>query len=321
MKNSPALQRPTGLMDPEIRETHQFAALADAKNTQLAYLSDWKHFLSWCKKRNKSPLPAEPDDIAIYLRYCAETLKLNMSTVKRRTASLTVAHKRNGFQSPCSEWVVKNTMKRLRRELGTPARGKEPILVKDLIAMVEHCPPTLTGLRDKAVLLIGFAGAFRRSELAGLDVEDLTSSDEGLVILIRKSKTDQEREGRKVAIPFGQNPLTCPVKALIDWLDAANIKTGPLLRSMTKFDRPRTTRMSDRTVADIVKKYCSLIGKRTANFSGHSLRAGLATSAAMAGASEASIQKQTGHANLNVLRRYIREAEMFRDNALKKLVL
>ncbi len=321
MKNSPALHNPTTSLDPEIRELHQFAALADSRNTQRAYLADWKHFLSWSKKRNKSPLPADPDDIAMYLRYCAEKLKLNVSTVRRRVASIAEAHKRNGHASPCAEWVVRNTMRRLRRELGVPARGKSPILVSDLKAMIANCPPSLGGLRDKAVLLIGFAGAFRRSELVALNIDDLTISDEGLVILIREGKTDQKREGRKVAIPFGKSPLTCPVKALIDWLEAARITTGPVFRAVTKFEKPRTTRLSDRVVAEIVKKYCGLVGKRVARFSGHSLRAGLATSAAIAGASEASIQKQTGHKSLLVLRRYIRDASFFRENAASKLGL
>jgi len=139
--------------------------------------------------------------------------------------------------------------------------------------------------------------------------------------MVRKGKTDQKREGRKIGIPYGKDPLTCPVRALCEWIAAAQITSGPLFRAVTKFGRPRPTRLCDRVVAEIVKKYCKQIGKRVPLFSGHSLRAGFATSAAIAGASERSIQKQTGHASVNVLRRYIREAEMFRDNALSKLDL
>jgi integrase len=320
-KNSPTLQAPRNVATFEAKEAFEFAALADAKNTQRAYLSDWKQFLAWCSKRNKSPLPASPNDVATYLRFAAEKLKLHISTVTRRTSAITEAHKRNGFESPCDDWIVKNTMKRLRRDLGTPARGKNPILVADLKEMVGHCPPTLSGIRDRAVLLFCFAGAFRRSELVNINIDDLTSSDEGLVVMIRQSKTDQKREGRKVAIPFGEFPDTCPIRALLHWVDSANLATGPLFRSMTKFERPRTTRMSDRVVAEIVKKYCGLIGKRESAFSGHSLRSGLATSAAIAGASEASIQKQTGHKSLLVLRRYIRDASLFRENAATKIGL
>lgn len=321
MKNYPALRNPADQLDPEIRELHRFASMADAQNTQRAYLADWKHFLSWCKKRNKAPLPVDPDNLAHYIRFCAEKLQLNISTVRRRLSAIAEAHKRNRYQSPCSEWVVKNTMRRLRRELGKPAIGKSPILVKDLKEMISLCPTTLAGLRDRAVLLVGFAGAFRRSDLVSLNVDDITTSDEGMVILIRRGKTDQKREGRKVAIPFGKDPITCPIKSLLDWLEATHITTGPVFRAVTKFDQARTTRMSDRVVAEIVKKYCGLIGKRISGFSGHSLRAGLATSAAMAGASEASIQKQTGHKSLLILRRYIRDASLFRENAANKLGL
>lgn len=207
-KNAPALRSKTIPADPETFEIYQYAALADASNTQRAYASDWKQFLTWCKRRKKSPLPAHPDDVALYIRYCAEKRKLKISTVRRRLSAIAEAHKRNGLDSPCSEWVVKNTLKRLRRELGKPAKGKSPILVKDLKAMISHCPPTLSGLRDKAVLLIGFTGAFRRSELVAINIDDITSSDDGLVVMIREGKTDQKRVGRKVGIPFGKDPET-----------------------------------------------------------------------------------------------------------------
>lgn len=321
MKNSPALSDRALAKRHEVSEAYEFAALADAPNTQRAYLSDWKHFLSWCKKQNRSPLPIDPDSLALYLRYCAEKERLKISTVERRLAAISEAHSRNKFQSPSSEWVVRNTMKRLRRELGTPARGKNPILISDLRKMVKLCPDTLAGMRDKAVLLIGFAAALRRSDIVNLDVEDISKADEGLVLMIRRGKTDQKRRGRKIGVPFGQDPLTCPVKALCGWLEAAHIFEGPVLRSVNKFDHPSPNRLSDGVVADIVKKYCAKIGKRISLFSGHSLRAGFATSAAIAGASERSIQKQTGHQSLLILRRYIREAEMFRDNAFSKLGL
>lgn len=320
-KNYPAHTQRKAALSKEAAEAYAFAALADAPNTQRAYLADWKQFLTWCKNRNKSPLPVTPDDLATYLRFSAEKLKLKMSTVERRMAAISEAHKRNGFPSPTQEWVVRNTMKRLRRELGKPARGKKPILVEDLKKMIALCDNSIAGKRDKAVLLIGFVGAFRRSELAAIDIEDITTSDEGIVVMINGSKTDQKREGRKVAIPFGKNKESCPVTALLDWVEASNITEGPLFRGIMNVGRPRYNRMSDKTVADIVKKYSVLIGKPVKSFSGHSLRAGLATSAAMAGASEASIQKQTGHKSLLVLRRYIRDASLFRENVADKLGL
>ena len=216
------------LTNPEVLEAFEFAAQADAPNTQRAYLADWKHFIEWCKTRHRCPLPVRPDDLALYLRYCAEKLGLKISTVQRRVSAISEAHARNGHLSPAGEWVVRNTMRRLRRDLGAPARGKNPVLVKDLKAMLAHCPPTLAGRRDKAILLVGFCGAFRRSDLVNLDIEDLAKADEGLVLMVRKGKTDQKREGRKIGIPYGKDPLTCPVRALCEWIAEAQITSGPL---------------------------------------------------------------------------------------------
>lgn len=320
-RKSPALTTNVVPADPETLELYQYAAGADATNTQRAYASDWKQFMDWCKKRKVRPLPSNPDDIARYIRDCAEKQNLKISTIRRRLAAISQAHKRSGYETPCEEWVVKNTMKRLRREIGRPARGKAPLLVEDLKDMLTHCPPTLAGQRDKALLLIGYTSALRRSELVQLEVEDMTGSDDGIVVLIRKSKTDQKRDGRKVAIPFGKDPETCPVRALLKWLEAANIIEGPVFRGFTRAGTTRTTPLSDRMVAEIVKTYCSKIKKRVALFSGHSLRSGLATSAAIAGASERSIQQQTGHKSIMMLRRYIRDASLFRENAAAKLDL
>ena len=149
------------------REIYDYAALADALNTQRSYLSDWKHFVSWCQVRRFSPLPCNPDQLAQYVRYCVERLGLKTSTVSRRLAAINQAHVRNGFASPAGEWVVKKTMQRLRREHGKPARGKDPVLTKDLRRMIAALPQNLSGTRDKAILLLGFAGGMRRSEIVG----------------------------------------------------------------------------------------------------------------------------------------------------------
>lgn len=323
-KSETTLVTTTGdeLSSLEAMEAYEFAALADAPNTQRAYKADWKHFVTWCANRKRCPLPVEPDVLATYTRFCAEKLKLKMSTVSRRLSAISEAHLRSGLKSPTQEWVVRNTMKRLRREHGTPPKGKEPLLVEDLKKIVELCDTTtLSGIRDKAVLLVGFGSSLRRSDISNLDFEDISKAEEGLVLMIRKEKTDQKRLGRKVGLPYGKYPETCAIRALCHWIEASQLRSGPLFRAVTKFDKPRQTRMSSGTVATIVKKYCDLIGKSPRNMSGHSLRSGFATSAAMAGASERSIQNQTGHASVEVLRRYIREAEIFRDNALKTLDL
>ncbi len=326
MSKAPTIKKtpssPSKFENQEHRDIFEYALKADALNTQRAYTFDWKHFLSWCAKRNNIPLPCVSNELASYLKFCAQTLELKVSTIERRLYAISEAHQRNGYPSPTTEWVVRNTMRRLKREYGSPAHGKKPILVDDLKKMISACDTNkLSGLRDRAILLVGFSGAFRRGELVSLDVEDLSKTDEGIVILIRGGKTDQKHEGRKIGIPFGRDPLTCPVKALCEWLEASRIYSGSIFRPMNKFGRPRSDRLSGAAVAEIVKKYCVLIGKKSLNFSGHSLRAGFATSAAMAGASERSIQKQTGHASLIVLRRYIREAEIFRENAFRSLDL
>lgn len=320
-KNPPTLRLAEDPLVDEIRELHSYADDASSGNTQRAYRSDWRHFELWCSERKVVAMPIGADELALYLKCCVEELGLSVSTTRRKLAALADAHNRERAPFPQDAWIVRNTMRRLRRENGRPARGKAPLLTKDLKKMIGHCPPTLQGARDKALLLLGFAAALRRSELVNLDIEDLAACDEGLILTIRRSKTDQSGEGFRKGIPFGKNIEVCPVKAVALWLEASNIQSGPLFRGIKKNGKIRQSRLSDRVVALIVKKYSGLINKKVDSFAGHSLRAGFATSAAIAGASEHSIQKQTGHANLNVLRRYIREAEMFRDNAMNKIGL
>jgi integrase len=187
--------------------------------------------------------------------------------------------------------------------------------------MVERLPYSLLGVRDRALLLLGFAGAMRRSELVGLDVSDLAQADEGLVVTIRKSKTDQVRAGRKVGIPFGGAEGTCPVRAIYAWLEAAGIEEGPLFRPVNRHGQVLESRLSDRAVAEVVKRSLKAAGRSARGYSGHSLRAGLVTQAAMSGVSEHKIQDQSGHKSLAVMRRYIRDGSLFRDNAAGKVGL
>jgi integrase len=210
---------------------------------------------------------------------------------------------------------VSEVLKGIRRTKGTAPACKAPLLVGQLKAALGVGRGDLLGMRDRALLLIGFAGAFRRSELVGLDVADLAFTDDGLVITLRRSKTDQEGEGRKVGIPHGSKPTTCPVRVLRAWLEAAGIVTGPLFRSVNRHGKVGAVRLSDRAVALAVKRAAESAGLDASTFSGHSLRAGLATSAAAAGASERSIMDQTGHRSVQMVRRYIRDGSLFRDNA------
>lgn len=199
--------------------------------------------------------------------------------------------------------------------MGTAPRVKAPATTVEIRAMVETLPDGLLGIRDRALILLGFAGAFRRSELVGLDVADQDVTRDGAVVTLRRSKTDQEGQGRKVGIPYGSTPATCPVRALQGWLEASGIAEGPLFRHVDRYGRMHEGRLSDRAVALVVKRLASRAGLDPASYSGHSLRAGLATSAAAAGVSERAIMNQTGHRSPMMVRRYIRDGQLFRENA------
>jgi len=305
----------------ELEDARAYAHEAKAKNTRRAYKADWDDFEKYLTPRKRSALPASPDDVALYLRYLIQYRRLKTSTVARRLAAIAEHHQANGYSSPSAEWVVRNTLRRLRCEHGSPANGKAPLLVGDVKRIMDSIPETLTGTRDRAILLLGFAGAMRRRELVSLDIPDLALAPEGLVISINQSKTDQTRKGRKIGIPYGASEATCPVKAVLKWIEVSDVSEGPLFRGVTKHDSVRTTRLTDQVVADIVKRYVRAIGKYSARFSAHSLRAGFITAAAIAGVCERAIQDQSGHKSVTILRRYIRDACVFRANAASKVGL
>jgi site-specific recombinase XerD len=298
-----------------------YAQGAQAENTRRAYRFDFADFRKFCARRHVTALPASPETVAVYLRDLAEDRKFKLTTVARRLAAIADTHRSARLASPCGEWVVRKTLKRLRRECGRPANGKAPLLPSDLRKMMQVVPDSMTGLRDRAILLLGFAGALRRSELSALTLDRLALAPEGLVVTIARGKTDQDGQGRKIGIPYGQHEETCPVKAVLRWMEAARLSDGPLFRSINRHGHVGMTALTDQVVADIVKKYARSIGRKSARFSGHSLRAGLVTAAALAGVSERSIQDQTGHRSITVLRRYIRDASIFRFNAASKVGL
>lgn len=303
-----------------VSSANDYLQRSKAKNTIKAYQSDWRSFCTWCNERHLSSLPADPQTVALYLSDMADR-GYRTSTIGRHMISIGLAHRTKGFPSPTSDEMVRAVWRGIRNTLGVAPQGKSPILVEDLRRMLQHAPNDLMGLRDRALLLIGFAGAFRRSELVSLNVEDTEFVREGLVITLRRSKTDQEGEGRKVGIPYGSFIETCPVRALQAWLNTAGIESGPLFRPVTKAHDVRDARLSDKTVARVVKKYVRLIGLDQRHFAGHSLRAGLATSAAMAGVSERDIMEQTGHRSPMMVRRYIRDSNLFRSNAAARVGL
>lgn len=300
-------------------EATRYLEQSKAKNTRRAYRADWADFSAWCGKYRRASLPALPDTVAYYLADRSQDLKT--STLERRLATISEAHRAAGHESPTKSIEVKLVWAGIRREKGTARAHVKPVLTRHVRSMVSHLPDSLLGVRDRALILLGFAGAMRRSELVGLDVTDLAIADEGLVVNIRKSKTDQSGAGRKVGIPFGEHVETCPVRAIQAWLDHSGIDEGPVFRSVNKHGHVMESRLSDRAVADVVKRSLLAAGKSARKYAGHSLRAGLITQAAMAGVSERAIQDQSGHKSLAVMRRYIRDGSLFRENAAAKVGL
>lgn len=268
-----------------------------------------------------SPLPATPETVALYLTDRAATLR--SSSLARRLTTINRAHQAAGQTSPATmqNAVVSEVWKGIKRRKGTAQHGKKPLLTADVRRLIAELPQNLQGLRDRALLLAGFAGGFRRSELAALRVEDLQLTADGLIVRLGKSKTDQEGQGRPVALPYGSDPATCPVRALRAWLESSGITTGPLFRGVDRLGSVSGRALHADSIAYLVKRAAGRCGLETMDYAGHSLRAGLATQAAMNGASELAIMKQTGHRSLATVRKYIREGSLFRDNAATKLGL
>ena len=287
---------------------------AVAGSTAKAYRSDWRHFAVWCHAHGLESLPAAPETVAVYLSALSETHK--PSTLSRRVAAISQNHQAVGYEPPTRAAVVRKALAGIRRTKGTAPAVKVPLTVDDLrIIARDHLPDGARGIRDRALLLLGFAGAFRRSELVGIDREHLEFVPEGVVVTLPRSKTDQEGAGRKVAIPYGQHLETCAVRALAAWLALARISSGPVFRRVDRHGNIGADRLTGKSVAVTVKNYMAAIGKDPAAYAGHSLRAGFATAAACAGAEERDIMRQTGHRSTVMVRRYIRDGSLFRSNA------
>lgn len=295
-----------------------FAAASKATRTRDAYRGAFGAFVAWCDAQGLCALPAAPDTVALFLTSRAQEGR-KVATLEQALAAVAQAHKAAGLDSPRGAAVVREVMRGIRRTLGVAPTQKAPAVASDVRAMVAALPDGLLGQRDRALLLLGFAGAFRRSELVGLDVEDVAFGEDGATVTLRRSKTDQEGEGRKVGIPFGSSPALCPVRALRAWLDAAQITEGPIFREVTRHGHVRA-RLTGHAIARVVKRSALAAGLDPARFSGHSLRAGLATAAAKAGKSERAIMAQTGHRSVTMVRRYIRDASLFADNAAAGLL-
>ena len=290
-----------------------YVAVSRAENTTRSYRTGWAQFAAWCDEHGVTPLPASAEIVACYVADLAKSAK--PATIDLRLAAVSSAHRAAGYDSPTKAEVVRLVRRGVRRTLGTSQRQVRAVTVPDLRRMIEGLGTDPAGCRDHALLLLGFAGAMRRSELVALDVEDVTEGPDGLTVRLRRSKTDQEGAGRTVGIPYGSNPSTCPVRAWRAWLELSGITEGPAFRSVDRHGRIGATRLTAQAVALVVKSHAARAGLDPDEVAGHSLRAGLATSAAEAGVPERVIAATTGHKGTAMLRRYIREGSLFRENA------
>ena len=293
-------------------------------NTVRAYKSDFEDFSLFCVKNGFKSLPTDPKIVSLYLTYLSSK-DVKPSTIKRRLVSIGVIHKMKGHYLDTKHPIIVENFMGIRRLKGVIQNGKKPLLINDLKQIIDvinkQKEPDIKKLRNKALLLVGFAGGFRRNELISLNLEDLDFVFEGLKINIKRSKTDQFGEGFIKGIPYFENYLYCPVKNLKNWLNVSKLKKGPVFVRFSKGYNLTNIRLTDQSVALIIKDYIAKAGIDNKNYSGHSLRSGFATSAAEAGAEERSIMAMTGHKTSQMVRRYIRDANIFKNNALNKIKL
>jgi integrase len=295
-----------------------YVAASRSDRTRDAYRSQWAAFERWAAALSLPSMPAEPETVALYLTARAQEGR-KVATLAQALAAISQAHRMTGYASPRSGSVVREAFKGIRRTHGSASVQKAPVLIGQLRAMVGVLPDSLSGARDRALLLVGFAGAFRRSELVALTVADFAFSHEGVTVTLRRSKTDQEGQGCKVGLPFGSSAAMCPLRSLQAWLELAAIGEGAVFRSVDRHGNVGAA-LSDRDVARIVKRTARAAGLDATSLAGHSLRAGLATAAAKAGRPAHTIMKQTRHKSVAMVVRYIRDAELFSDNAAAGLL-
>jgi len=293
-----------------------------ATNTVRAYKSDFKDFGLFCAQNGLKALPSDPKIVSLYLTYLS-TKDNKMSTLKRRLVSIGVIHKLKGHYLDTKHPSIIENIMGIKRRKGSIQKGKKPILINNLKLIIDVIDQEknedIKKLRDRSIILIGFSGGFRRNEIVALDYEDLDFVSEGLKIDIKRSKTDQFGEGSKKALPYFDNSKYCPVISLQKWIKMSKINSGSLFRRFTKGSKLSENRLTDQTVALLIKAYLQLAGIDSKNYSGHSLRSGFATSAAESGAEERSIMTMTGHKSTEMVRRYIKEANLFKNNALNKI--
>jgi len=295
-----------------------------ANNTIRAYRSDFKDFSVFCAKNSFKSLPTDTKIVSLYLTYLSSK-GVKISTLKRRLVSLAVIHKLRGHYLDTKHPIIIENLMGIKRKIGSYQQGKKPILINQLKTIINAIDKEKTKeikkIRDKTLILIGFGGGFRRTELVSINYNDIELVPEGVKIVVRRSKTDQFGEGMLKGLPYFSNQNYCPVLHLKKWLELSNIKSGPIFRPFSKSFKLSENRLTDQSVALLLKKYLDVAGIENKNYSGHSLRSGFATVSAESGADERSIMAMTGHKTTQMVRRYIKEANIFKNNALNKIVI
>ena len=293
-----------------------------ANNTVRAYKSDFNDFGLFCAKNGFKSLPSEPKIVSLYLTHLS-TKGSKISTLKRRLVSIGVIHRLKGHYLDMKHPSIIENIMGIKRRKGSSQKGKKPILISTLKKIInvidEQNKEEIKKFRDRSIILIGFSGGFRRNEIVTLDHDDLDFVPEGVRINLRRSKTDQFGEGFTKALPYFDNSKYCPVVSLKKWIEISKIKSGAVFRRFSKGSKLSENRLTDQTVALLIKEYLKITGIDSKNYSGHSLRSGFATSAAESGAEERSIMAMTGHKSTEMVRRYIKEANLFKYNALNKI--
>jgi integrase len=297
-----------------------FASASRADSTLDVYIKHWNAFTAWCTTHGRVALPSSPQTLLLYLAARADQ-GVRPATLGVSLAAVAYEHERAGHPSPTDHRDVKKTWRGIRRRLGTAPRKKEPLSAADLRRMVDALPPGLSGLRDRALILLGFAGGFRRSELVALERAQLRFVSQGVEAEVLRSKTDQEQRGFVKMIAYGSDPETCPVRALKDWLELSSIVRGPVFRPINRHGQLGARALTGHAVAIIVKRLAAQAGLPVPDLSGHSLRAGFVTSAAIGGADYPSIMDQTGHESLNTVHGYNRRKDKWKRPASAKLGL
>ena len=293
-----------------------------ANNTIRAYKSDFNDFGLFCAQNGFKSLPTEPKIVSLYLTHLS-TKDIKMSTLKRRLVSVGVIHKLKGYYLDTKHPIIIENIMGIKRRKGSIQKGKKPLLINNLKIIInvidEYNNQDIKKFRDRSIILMGFSGGFRRNEIVSLDYDDLDFVKEGLKINLKRSKTDQFGEGSVKGLPYFDNKQYCPVLSLKKWLEISEINSGSLFRRLSKGSKLSENRLTDQTVALLIKKYLQLAGIDNRNYSGHSLRSGFATSAAESGVEERSIMAMTGHKSTEMVRRYIKDANIFKNNPLNKI--